>query len=118
MVRGAIGVCLLIRFDLKLFILGYNIKLERKWSKSSSGLMEGLRALHPMVRGSIPDCVLLLRFDWKLFILGYNIKLERKWSKSSSGLMEGLRALNPMVRGSIPVCSFNTFWFKVVHSRV
>ena len=62
MVRGSIPCVLLLRFDLKLFILGYNIKLERKWSKSSSGLMEGLRALHPMVRGSIP-CVLLLRFD-------------------------------------------------------
>ena len=58
MVRGSILriVLLLLRFDLKLFILGYNIKLERKWSKSSSGLMEGLRALHPMVRGSIPVC--------------------------------------------------------------
>ena len=44
----------IIRFDFKLLILRYTIKLERNRSKMSCGPMEGLRTLHPMVRSSNP----------------------------------------------------------------
>ena len=46
----------IICFDLKLFVLRFKVKLERKISKGSGGPVEGLWAPYPKVQGSNHGC--------------------------------------------------------------
>ena len=62
---------LFIRFDLKLFVLRFIIKLEPIVSKKSGGPVDELRILNAKVLGSIPGVCLFLRLQILVYAVPY-----------------------------------------------